>query len=134
VTALYEIVPAAATDTQESPRLRYQRVPQEQLAPAAHSGELLTIRLRYKRADAEKSTETEVPILNHRKPFDEASADSRFAAAVALFGMHLARSPHTGHATLAQVEAIAAAALGPDPGGFRAEFVDLVRRAAQVGH
>jgi Ca-activated chloride channel family protein len=43
--------------------------------------------------------------------------------------MLLRGSEHAGDATLPLVARIAAAALGDDPGGYRAEFLDLVRRA-----
>jgi DNA-directed RNA polymerase specialized sigma24 family protein len=64
--------------------------------------------------------------------FSTASADFRFAAAVAAFGMVLRDSAHKGSASLAAVEEYAAGALGRDPNGHRAEFLDLVRRAKEV--
>ena len=64
--------------------------------------------------------------------FGRASDDFRFASAVAAFGMVLRSSPYKGSATLAAVEEYAAGALGKDPNGYRAEFLDLVRRARGV--
>ena len=64
--------------------------------------------------------------------FGRASADFRFAAAVAAFGMVLRNSPHRGQATLPAVEEYAAGALGRDPNGYRAEFLDLVRKARNL--
>lgn len=61
--------------------------------------------------------------------FDAAPADFRFAAAVAAFGMILRESDHKGTATLPLVAEIAGSAMGRDPGGYRAEFLDLVRKA-----
>jgi hypothetical protein len=54
-------------------------------------------------------------------------------AAIASFGMLLRGSRHAGSGTLSEVAAIAGGALGPDAGGYRAEFLDLVRRAQQLG-
>ena len=69
VTALYEIVPVpSATGPLEAPArrgdradpLKYQK-PAE-LTAAAHSGELLTVHLRYKQPDADKSQPLDVPV------------------------------------------------------------------------
>jgi Ca-activated chloride channel family protein len=43
--------------------------------------------------------------------------------------MVLRNSEYKGEATLPMVAKIAAGALGPDRGGYRAEFLDLVRKA-----
>lgn len=136
VTALYEIVPAASPQLALA-SLKYQQpagpvVPQEQLSDAAKTGELLTLSLRYQLPAANESTLVEVPLLNSRKRFSEASVDFRFAAAVASFGMLLRDSVHRGDTSFAAVEEIAAAALGDDENGRRIEFLDLVRRAATL--
>ena len=56
----------------------------------------------------------------------------KFAAAVAGFGMVLRNSPYRGGTTLSDVLAWGGAALGDDPGGARAEFLDLVHRARDL--
>ena len=134
VTALYELVPA-----EDEPQagasvegLRYQRGAQRELTEAARSGELLTVRLRYKMPDAGASKLLELTVRDAGKRFGEASADFRFAAAVAAFGMLLRGSEHSGGATLGAVEEFTVSALGEDPGGWRAEFLDLVHRAGQL--
>jgi len=38
----------------------------------------------------------------------------------------------SANAGLAAIEQLAASALADDPGGYRAEFLDLVRRAQQI--
>ena len=58
--------------------------------------------------------------------------DFKFAAAIASFGLILPDSPHRGQATLGAVLELANARLGTDAGGYRAEFVELVRRAQRV--
>ena len=124
VTALYEIVPAevGADGVRGQPPLRYQ---ESRLSPeAAASGELMTLRLRYKAPEGGASR------LIERRVRHEASGaptdDFHFSAAVAAFGMVLRESEHRGTATAAQVLALASDALGEDPGGYRAEFLDLV--------
>ncbi len=140
VTALYEIVPTAAAD--KSPvvdePLKYQ--PKETVAakPAAPvdggpvSSELLTLKLRYKEPTGDTSQERVFPLEDTGTTFENASTNLRFAAAVAEFGMLLRDSAHRGEASLAHVTATAAGALGTDPGGLRAEFLDLVREAGAL--
>jgi Ca-activated chloride channel family protein len=141
VSALYEIVPAGAAAAEPgrgAEPLKYQPAP----APAAPAPkpaldgpagrELLTVKLRAKRPDGDASRLTEVPLAEAGGGFDAASADLRFAAAVAAFGMILRDSEHRGTATLPLVADIAGAALGEDAGGYRAEFLDLVRKAEAV--
>ena len=136
VTALYELVPVNASDggmSSDSDRpLKYQRVPERNLTKEAHSGELLTLRLRYKEPDGNASKLLEFTARDGGLRFGRASVDFRFAASVAAFGMVLRNSPHRGQATLPAVEEYAAGALGSDKNGYRAEFLDLVRKARSL--
>ncbi len=146
VTALYEIVPARAAEADQTARaarvaragaaegqpLKYQRPAKSELTDEAKSGQLLTLQLRYKRPNEDQSNWLEYAVRDPGKRFGEASADFQFAAAVAAFGMILRDSPHRGQMTLKGVEEIAASTLGDDPGGYRAEFLDLVRGAEQL--
>ncbi len=137
VTALYEIVPAGRErELRVADRpLKYQRPAEEpptELTEAAESGELLTLRLCYKKPDGDKSKLVEHVAEDSGKRLGEASADFQFAAAVAAFGMVLRNSQYQGEATLAAVEEYALSGVGDDPGGYRTEFVDLVRRARQM--
>jgi Ca-activated chloride channel family protein len=66
------------------------------------------------------------------RPIAEASADFRFAAAVASFAMLLRESEHKGTATFAGVQALARDGVGGDPRGHRAEFVGLVQIAERL--
>jgi Ca-activated chloride channel family protein len=154
VTALYELVPAgapqAAAPAAGVEPLKYQARGQRsevrdqgadirhptsdaQLTEAAGSGELLTLKLRYKEPDGQVSKLLEFAHKDRGGPFNAASKDLQFAAAVASFGMILRGSEHKGGGTLLAVSEIASGALGDDPGGYRAEFVDLVRRAQGLG-
>ena len=91
------------------------------------------MKLRWKRPDGERSVLREVPLTDAGAAFSAAPADFRFAAAVAAFGMILRGSDRRGEATLPLVAAMAAGSLGRDEGGYRAEFLDLVRRAGTLG-
>jgi Ca-activated chloride channel family protein len=110
--------------------LKYQK-PRD-LAAAADTAELLTVKLRYTPPEEKKSRLLEVPLRNRKPPFKEMSDDFRFAAAVASFGMLLAQSDYKGEATFADVLDWARAARGQDPAGRRAEVVRLVQAAARL--
>jgi Ca-activated chloride channel homolog len=151
VTALYELVPVEASRKDQPLRpdvepLKYQKTgpltqtatPAEARDPkaltdAATSGELLTLKLRYKEPDGVESRLMEFPLKERGQQFNSASKDFQFAAAVASFGMILRGSQHRGSASASAIAEIAAGAIGEDPNGLRAEFVDLVRRAERLG-
>ncbi len=142
VTAIYELVPTKLDDTRSDVPvvgLKYQSddsantesnavMDQTALSEAAKSGELATVAVRYKRPDANTSQRLEFAITSRSKSFATASNDFRFAASVAGFGMLLRGSAYVGDATFAQIEEIAAGAIGNDAAGYRAEFIDLVRK------
>ncbi len=136
VTALYEVVPpgveipAAVRPSKYAKTGEGTNVPDELASDA--SNELLTVRLRYKQPDRATSTGFDHPVEDASQPFEQASSDTRFAAAVASFGMLLRRSKHAGSATYDTVAEIASGSLGNDPNGYRAEFVALVKRARQL--
>jgi len=149
VTALYELVPVGAKDVAAVPQvgepLKYQALgnggqrsevrgqEQGKLTDAAASGELLTLKLRYKEPDGIESRLLEVPLKDRGGKFNAASQDLQFAAAVASFGMILRGSEHRGSGNLPAVAEIASGSIGNDPNGYRAEFVDLVRKAQSLG-
>jgi hypothetical protein len=131
LTVLYELVPANAKEAGplEKRPLKYQRAPEKKLTEHAQSGELLTLRLSYKLPEGQDSRLLEVPAKDSGARFGKATADFRFASAVAAFGMVLRNSPYRGQATLAATEEYAAGALGKGPTGQRAEFLELIHRA-----
>ncbi|HAB15586.1 MAG TPA: von Willebrand factor type A domain-containing protein [Verrucomicrobiota bacterium] len=135
VTVLYEIVPATARFVGTDP-LRYQPSVESDSTPRrlkpGHGDELLTLKLRYKAPDGDQSQLAETPVKDVDREVAQASADFRFAAAVAGYGMLLRNSPHKGDLTWDQVLRLAEQGLGNDKEGYRAEFVDLVRRAQQL--
>ncbi|MEX0701956.1 MAG: VWA domain-containing protein [Planctomycetales bacterium] len=131
VTALYEIVPVGVESAAKIPDVepsKYQ-APKEP-TPAADTNELLTVRLRHKRPDGDTSTEIRAAVTVEKPArFDEASDDYQFAASVAEFGMLLRGSEHKGEANFDHVVEVSQATVGPDPFGYRAEFVELVKKA-----
>ncbi len=127
VTALYEIVPAGvAASVPGVDPLKYQDA--GRASAAAGSGELLTVKLRYKEPDGERSRLQSVAV-KRGEPSQKASASLRFASAVAAFGMLLRDSEHKGSASWETVRRLVAEAGGEDAEGYRAEFLGLVDRA-----
>jgi Ca-activated chloride channel family protein len=128
VTAFYEIVPPGGeTSVPPLDPLKYQEPPRPGAGP--DSGELLTLKLRYKEPDGDRSSLIEVPLPDESRAFEDAPADFRFGAAVAAFGMVLRNSPDKGDASLEKALDWARASVGEDPGGYRNEFLRLVEKA-----
>jgi len=125
VTALYEVVPVGAEPVAlDDDSLTYQQV---SLRPGAHhSGELLTVRVRYKDPQGSTSRLLESPV---RDRAGAASADMRFASAVAEFALLLRESEHRSRASYEQVLSLARGARGEDEQGYRGEFIGLVEAA-----
>ena len=129
VTALYEVVPAGADSNVTVPPvdpLRYRSTTES--TDAAHSEELMTLKIRYKQPDADRSTLMRLQVSDAETEFSDASADFRFTAAVASFGMLLRNSQHSGSASWQGILELADELdVGADE--YRAEFVEMVRRA-----
>jgi Ca-activated chloride channel family protein len=131
VTAFYEVVPTGqALPGSDVDPTKYQGA--ATLTDAAAGRELFTIRLRYKDPDGQTSKPFEVPVVDESKPFPAASKDYQFAASVAQFGLLLTDSPHRGNSDFSHVLEIASATVGPDHGGHRAEFLELVKTARRL--
>lgn len=130
VTALYEIVPVPHRRKKAEPPdvdpLRYQ-TPRD-LARAAASDEMMTVKVRHKRPDGKKSTLTSVAVSSHASP----SRALGFAAAVAEFGMVLRDSPFKGESSLRHARELAEQNLGAEPGEHRRELVRLLEIAEKL--
>jgi Ca-activated chloride channel family protein len=131
VTALYELMPpmdaAVALGKPASDSKYVKLVEPNELAK--QSNELLTVRLRYKEPDGDTAREIEHPVSGPPTDLGKASPDTRFAAAVAMFGLVLRNSEFKGSATLDAVLELAQPSVGQDKDGYRAEFVELVKKA-----
>jgi Ca-activated chloride channel family protein len=132
VTALYELVPVGSDE--EGPSidpLKYQE--ERRVVRQGISKELMTIKLRYKKPEGEKSILMEIPVKKEVLAFNKSSADLRFSAAVAGFGMLLRDSEHRGNSTLESVIEIALNSRGDDEEGYRGEFIRLVKTVRDMG-
>ena len=132
VTALYEIVPRGVAPGRGAEPLKYQEQQEPPVLKGADgepSDDLLTVKLRWKQPEGSVSTLKEFPLADRGETFEEASDDLRFASAVASFGMLLQGSKESGEITYKKVGQMAGEALGDDPGSYRVEFADLVRKA-----
>ncbi|MCA9127807.1 MAG: von Willebrand factor type A domain-containing protein [Planctomycetales bacterium] len=131
VTAFYEVVPAHSEFAGQTDHpLRYQlgRKPSAQ----SESGELFTLKLRYKEPTSNVVAATEFRGFDMGGAFSEASSDFRFAAAVAAYGMRLRNSAFSHNINWGDIDAWAAASQGHDRFGYRKEFLELVRLASSL--
>ncbi len=128
VTALYEIIPTGISGNIPGSidPLKYQTETNTN-AQTSNSSELLTVKLRYKTPEEEKSKKIEKSVTDMGK--DNVSPDFRFASAVAMFAQLLKDSDFKGEATYDKVIETANKGLSFDPEGYRAEFVRLVQSA-----
>ena len=98
VTALYEIVPAGVeVGAPTVDALKYQR--DTQPTRVASSGELLTVKVRYKAPDGDTSQLLSRILMNRAS---DMTSNVGFASAVAEFGMVLRDSPDRGNASFWQ--------------------------------
>ena len=124
MTAFYEIVPAGSGEEAVASvdPLKYQKT------EGVESGDLFTVKLRWKAPDGDASELAETPFAAAAAT-ETPSEDFRFASAVAEFALLLENSKFKGDASFADVLARARAAKGADPEGWRAEFIRLVEAA-----
>ena len=128
VTALYEIIPPGEPFSGPGvDPLKYQ----DEVRPnaASKSGELMTVKLRYKRPDEDHSSEIVVTVADRES---ELSPNVGFAAAVAEFGMLLRKSEFKGRSTWTSAIELARRFRGEDRDGYRAEFIRLLELAAAL--
>ena len=96
----------------------------EKVEKISHSDELFTVKFRYKKPKENKSIEMiHVCASNMKK---EVSADFRFAASVAWFGMKLRGSEYVQNQNIEDIISLAKNSKGNDEQGYRAEFIRLV--------
>jgi Ca-activated chloride channel family protein len=124
VTAVYQIVPSNGASGGK--KLKYQDT---KLSEASASGELVTVKFRFKKPGENKSREIVKTIMNDPKSFSEASQDFKFTASVAGWGMLLRGSKYKGNLDYDRVIEIASANTGNDKNGYRSEFVHLVKQS-----
>jgi Ca-activated chloride channel homolog len=130
VTALYEIVPTGAPDSHQGIPLKYGKKGEK--PPKPQSPEMLTLKLRYKEPEGERSRLLTFSLAGNALQKGAGDQSFRWAAAVAAFGQILRGSPHIGRYSLKDVRDLAADAKGEDPYGYRSEFMNLLERASTL--
>jgi Ca-activated chloride channel family protein len=131
VTALYEVVPvgvkAPKTLAAGVDPLKYQAP--AALTEASAKGELLTVAVRYKPPSGSESTKMTQVVVDSSVPFASASADQRFASAVAHFGLVLRGSKTLEGQSLADSRRLAVVALGDRAPEDRRELLAMIDKA-----
>ena len=107
--------------------LKYQK---NQTTNQASSNELMTVKLRYKRPKEDTSRLLSMVIKDKATDLANSSDNFKFSAAVAEFGMLLRDSEFKSEASYDNVLKLANEAKGDDSEGYRAEFVQLVKKAS----
>jgi Ca-activated chloride channel family protein len=133
VTAFYEVVPVGVefSGAGKIDDLKYQKSKKSQESTVlVGSPELLTVKLRYKAPNGDKSKKLELPLID--KKDNNVSSDFRFAAAVAMLGQLLTNSDFKGDASFDKVISLAKTGLDNDDQGYRREFVRLVESAKGI--
>jgi Ca-activated chloride channel homolog len=93
------------------------------------SDELMTLKLRYKEPDGDKSKLLEQVFTKEELKKTGESGAFVFAGCVAEFGMLLRDSKYKGKADYKKLLARAKKSQGADLDGYRAEFIKLVKKA-----
>ncbi len=129
VTALYEIIPVGVKSSfvKSVDNLKYQQVTDSK---AANSDELMTVKLRYKRPKEDISNLLSTEIKNSNLTWDKSSANFRFSASVAGFGMLLRESPYHNNYSYEQILNLGKSAQNADK--YRSEFLELVDKAQKL--
>ena len=121
-TTLYEIVPMKPVVT--ATHAQMPSLAQEPSEP------LLTARLQLNTRDNNAAVRfIQRAMTDTGFDFAAAPSDLKFAAAVAEFGMILRDSEYKGNGSLQQVIEWAQQGMGADVNGYRADFIELVRKA-----
>jgi Ca-activated chloride channel homolog len=132
VTALYEIIPMGTTSPVKLPSvdpLKYQRSP---TATLLSGDELMQVKLRYKPPTGSTSQLISQSIRDRQTTLETASANLKFSAAVAMYGMLLRNSENKGSASFELVLQLAGQAKGSDRFGYRSEFISLVEQSRSL--
>lgn len=126
VTALYEIIPAGVNSSfKPIDDLKYQ--PNNKPATSGNPTDLVTVKLRYKKPDEDKSIYLDTVIKNQLN--DRLSNNFNWSAAVASFGMLLRESDYLNEFNYKQAITLARGSKGADLNGYRSEMIKLMEMA-----
>lgn len=124
IVALYETIPAGSSETvPDADKLEYQET------SVIASDNMMTLKLRYKEPDEDTSKLIVHRIVQSDVQEEMSSANFKFAAAVAQFGLLMRDSQYKADSSFDNVIELAMDARGYDPEGYRSEFIQLVRTA-----
>lgn len=124
VTALYEITPP------EDDQLPYGlKMDQSDRMMTYWNEDVLTVNLRYKKPKSNSSRVFSQRMRWNVTHMNRMPDDFKMATAVAAFSMLLRNSEFKGKTTYAQILSLAESAKGADKEGYRAEFIQLVKKA-----
>jgi Ca-activated chloride channel family protein len=132
VTAIYEVTPVGSS-ARMIEDLRYGARDDRGARRNAAGGEYGFLKIRYKLPDSTRSRLIETPIRISAGVPSALVQDVRFSTAVAGFAQLLRGGQYTAALSYEDVLREAQASRGEDPYGYRAEFVQLVRRGIQAG-
>ncbi len=131
VTALYEIVPVGQKVINPGvDELKYSKV---QPTNTEFNDELMTVKLRYKEPKQDNSKLLTIGVLDKNKSVENASSNLKLATAVAQFGLLLRDSRYKAKSNYQSVINLANSSKGSDLKGYRGDFVNLVKKAKNLG-
>jgi Ca-activated chloride channel homolog len=130
VTAIYEITPVGS-EAKLIDESRYAGR-ENAAAPRGTANEYGFLKIRYKLPNGFRSQLLEQPILREAGVPASLEQDVEFSTAVAGFAQILRGGKYTGGLDFEDVIEQARDALGADPNGYRAEFVQLVHEAQKA--
>lgn len=124
VTALYEVIPVGVESSFfKIDELKYQKTVVDK---SASSGDLLTVKIRYKQPDGDVSKLIRLALQDNNTK-RVTSDNFRWSAAVAGFGMLLRNSEYINGYNFEDVIMLAESARGKDEGGYRIEFINMMK-------
>jgi Ca-activated chloride channel homolog len=131
VTAIYEIIPADSDEEiRKTGDLKYQETGISE--DAKNSGEIMTLKFRYKPINSDKSILIEQVVKNSNYVELSKSSDNfRFSAAVAAFGMLLRNSKFIEKYNMNDVHDLAEGAHNKKD-EYQKEFLHLVKQAKRI--
>lgn len=136
VTALYEIVPSNVKYKDQSPdidQLKYQTEKANKLNATSKNGEVLTVKVRYKKPTADKSTKTETTLLKtDYQSFNTASTNLQWASTVTTFGLVLQKAPLKKKLNYNDLLKMAKNAKGEDRNGYRQEMIEMIQKVEKL--
>jgi len=124
VTAIYEITPVGSDSAVFSDTRYGEKHPSRE-----KSDEYGYLKLRYKLPNEDSSRLISQPIGTQSQSTPEVLREARFATAVAGFAQLLQGSKHVGNWHYTDAVKLAQSNRGDDAFGYRAEFIQLIRKA-----